>query len=74
MLITKTYKKDEVVLKKVPCIYYPFRFHKNKKNEVEALINLSSKVNSITLTYIVKLGLKVHFTDVKAQKIDGFMF
>ena len=34
------------------------------------MIDSSSEVNAITPTYISKLGFKVHFTDVEAQKID----
>lgn len=54
-------------------IYYPFYFCKDKKNKIKALINLDSKVNTMTPTYTLKLSVKVRFTDVRAQKIDGSM-
>ena len=38
---------------------------------MQALIDSSSKVNAITLGYALKLGLKICFTNVKTQKIDG---
>ena len=52
----------------VPCIYCPIWF---KKNEVQALINSSNKVNAIMLMYALKLGLKVRITNIRAQNIDG---
>ena len=52
-------------------IYYPLRFRKDKKNEVQALINSSSKVNIMMLAYALKLGLKICRINVGAQKIDG---
>ena len=42
-----------------------------KKSEVQALINFGSKVNTMTLGYALKLGLKIHLINVKAQKIDN---
>ena len=35
------------------------------------MIDSGSKVNTMTPTYIAKLGLKVRKTDIGAQKIDG---
>ena len=67
----KTIKKDDVALKGILCIYYPIKF---KKNEVEALINSSSEINVMALVYAAKLGLKVYYTNVRAQKIDGSIF
>ena len=43
-----------------------------QKNKVQALIDLSSKVNAITPVYASILGLQVQRTDVGVQKIDGF--
>lgn len=70
----KASKKDEIVLKRVSYIYYLLYFCKAKKNKMRTLINLSSKVNSITPRYNSKLGLKVCLTNVEAQKIDGSSF
>lgn len=42
-----------------------------KKNEILALLDLGSKVNAITLVFVSKPGLKVRYTNVGGQKIDG---
>lgn len=52
-------REDKVVLKRVLYIYYPLCFYKDKKNKVQALVNFSSKVNAITLAYILELDLKI---------------
>ena len=49
------------------CIYYPV---KCQKKQVKALLNSSSKVNTISSGYAKKLKLKVWQTNVKAQKIN----
>ena len=54
-------------------IHYSIWFKKSKA-QIRALINSGSEVNAITLRYALKLGLKVHFTNVEAQKIDGSIF
>ena len=59
---------NPLALNRVPCIHYPIRF---KKNEVRALIDLGSEINAMTPEYAPKLGLKIHASDVGAQKIDG---
>lgn len=41
---------------------------------MKVFINLGNKVNVMTLIYVVKLALKVCFTDVGAQKIDDSIF
>ena len=40
---------------------------------VQALLDSGSKVNVMTSAYMAVLGLRVCFTDVRAQKIDGSM-
>lgn len=70
MPVTKTSKEDNVVLERVPYIYYPFRFQKDN-SEVKALIKSGSKVKAITLAYVLKLGLKIRQTNTEVQKIDG---
>ena len=66
---------EEVVLEKVPCIYYPVWFQKDKGQEsqeqVRALLNSGSKVNAMSPAYVEKLCLKTWKTNVRAQKIDG---
>ena len=55
-------------MQRVLCVYYPIWF---KKKEVQALIDSGSEVNAMSPAYASKLGLKVHHTNVGAQKIDG---
>lgn len=74
VLIKETSKKDKVVLKKVPYIYYLLYFRKDKKIEMQALINSNSKINAIKPAYTLKLGLKVDHIDNGTQKIDEFTF
>ena len=68
--MTEASKKENVSLKRVPCIYYPLRFCKDTAG-IETLIDSDSKVNTISPTYALKLDLKDHHIDVRAQKIDG---
>lgn len=63
LLMTETSKKNDLVLKRIPYIYYLIWF---KKNEIQALINLGSKVNAITSTYTLKLGFQVYRINVRA--------
>ncbi len=64
--------KEGVIMKRIPCLYYPCYFEKNSK-KVGTLLDLVSKVNVMTLVYTIKLGLKVRNINVKAQKIDDFI-
>lgn len=64
--MTEANKKDKVILKRILYIHYPLRFYKDKENKVQALINLSSKLNSMTPAYRSKLGLKIYHIDVGA--------
>ena len=68
--VTEASQEDVVVLDWVSCIRYPIWFKKSKI-QVEALIDSGNKVNTMTPAYALKLGLKVHTTDVRAQKIDS---
>lgn len=70
--MTKTSREDEIVLQKVPCIYYPLYFRKDT-TEIKALFKFGNKVNTIILAYIAKISLKICSTNIKAQKIDGFI-
>ena len=60
------------VLDKVPCIYYPIQFRKDKGKDVLALLDSGSKVNAMTPVYAAHLDLKVRVTKVGVQKIDRF--
>ena len=72
--MTKASKEDNnVALARLLYIYYPLHFWKNT-NKLWALLDLSSEVNTITLAYASKLGLRVRRTNVRAQKIDGSTF
>lgn len=70
-LLTGINKEDNIVLKNVLYIYYLFRFYKNKKNNMQPLINSSNKINVITPAFISKLGLRVCRTNVKDEKINS---
>lgn len=63
--------KEDMALDQVSCIHYPVWF---KKDKIKALINSGSKVNAMSLRYALKLGLKVRYTNVKTQKINGSTF
>ena len=69
VLVTDNRDK-EVVLEKVPYIYYPVWFQENKGQEsqeqVRALLNSSSEVNAMSPAYVKKLGLKTRKTNVGA--------
>ena len=47
----------KVILDRVPCIYYPVQFRKDKGAIIRALIDLGSKVNTMTPAYAKQLGL-----------------
>lgn len=49
---------SEKAQKRVPYVYYLIQFQKNS-SKIKALINLSSEINAICLTYAKKLGLRI---------------
>ena len=49
----------ELILDRAPCIHYLVQFRKDKGVTIQALINLCSKVNIMTLAYAKQLGLQV---------------
>lgn len=60
-----------LVLDKMPYIYYPVQFRKDKNKEVILrLIDSGKKVNPMTLAHAARLNLTAPKTNVKAQKID----
>lgn len=65
-----THGSEKVVLKRVPCIYYPVLFQGDQE-QVKTLLNSGSEVNAISFAYAKKLGLKTWKTNVGAQRIDG---
>ena len=52
-------KKAQKVIRldQVPCIYYPVQFRKDQGAIIWVLIDLGSKVNTITPAYAKLLGL-----------------
>ena len=58
-------------LKHVSCIYYLVQFKSINKTQVQTLIDLGSEINAITPAYVSKLDLRVHHTNIEAQKIDS---
>lgn len=70
-LMIEASNKDKKTLERVLYIHYLLDFRKDKKNKIQALINLSSKVNTIAPRYITKISLKVCHINIGAQKIDG---
>ena len=70
-VIEASKKDQEIILARVPCIYCPMQFQKDKRATIWVLINSSSKINALTPAYPKQLGLRVWKIDVRAQKIDG---
>lgn len=58
------------VLQQVLSIKYLIIFQEKK---IKALINSNSKVITITLVYVTKLGLTIRQTSVKTQIIDSLV-
>ena len=65
----------EATLKRVPYIQYQVQFcqknDENKDKNVKALIDSSSKINTMHSTYATRLGLCTRKIDVGIQKING---
>ena len=55
---------------RVFCICYPIWFQKSEV-QVQALFDFGSEVNTMTLGYASKLGLKIRLTNVGVWKIDS---
>lgn len=55
--IIEASKKDKMILAQIPYIYYLFHFCKDKKNDVQALINFGNKVIAMTPVDASKLDL-----------------
>ena len=64
--------QEVIILDRVPYIYYPVQFWKDKVT-IWALIDSGSEINAMTLVYVKQLGLWTRKTDVGAQKIDGLL-
>lgn len=55
--------KENMALNELSYIYYLIWF---KKYKIKALINFGSEINTMSSNYILKLGFKVCFINVKA--------
>lgn len=66
MLLIEASLKNDISLKKILYISYLLCFYKNKKNKIWALLYFGSKINIILLAYLLKLGFKIHYINVKA--------
>lgn len=63
LLTTRASMKNTLLLpKQFLYMHYLFWF---KKNKLQTLINLESKINTITPVYILKLGFKICLTSVR---------
>ena len=60
-----TQEEKEVILDRIPCIYYQVQFRKDKET-IRALIDSGSEVNTMTPAYAKKLSLRTRRTDVGA--------
>lgn len=58
-------KDTLLMLDWMPNIHYQFRSQKNIAG-VKALTNFGSEVNIMTPAYVLKLGLKTHYTNIGA--------
>ena len=65
----------EVVLKKVPCIYYPVQFQEGQEQksqkqkgqeQVKALLDSNGKINAMSPAFASKLGLHIRKINVRA--------
>lgn len=65
MLMTK--KKIEEKLEQVTCIWYFIIF----KDQIETLLNLQDKVNTMSQVFAYQLSFKTWKTSVWTQKIDN---
>ncbi len=54
-------------LERLPCIRYPITF----KDQTKALLDSEREVNAMKHAFAQQLGLKIHKTNVRAQKIVG---
>ena len=65
-------REKALILEHILYIHYLVQFKKNVHGaQVQALIGFESEVNAMTPVYTSKLDLKVHPTNLRAQKIDG---
>ena len=59
---------EKIVFEKIPYIYYLVCFQKYQE-QIKILFDSGSKVNTMSLVYVKKLGFKTWKTNFRAQKI-----
>ena len=64
-----TNRNKEVVVR-ISYIHYPVQFQEGQE-QVRALLDSGSKVNTMNPAFARKLGLYIRKTNIAAQKIDG---
>ena len=62
----------KVVLKKIPCIYYPVQFQESQK-QIRALLDSDSEIHTMNPAFTQKLDLHIRKTNIRTQKIDDFV-
>lgn len=73
VLITQTSKEKNLALARILCIYYLLCMQKNI-NTIQVLLDLDSKVNTMILAYVLKLGFQICRTNIRAWKINSSIF
>lgn len=68
---TSVAEANREILERILYICYLIQF---KKNEVQALLNSSNEINTITLAFALKLGLKIYHINIRTQKINSSIF
>ena len=59
---------------RMPYIYYSICFQKSpKQKQIKTLFNSSGKINIMNLTFAQKSNSHLQKTNIRAQKINGFI-
>ena len=67
MSMTEKKMEEKEKLEPVPYIWYLVTF----KYQIEALLDIKSKVNTMSQAFTSQLGFKIQKTNIEAQKIDN---
>ncbi len=68
--MSKTDKKTEEKLERIPYIWYPVTF----KDQTEVQLDSGSKVNAMNQVFAQQLGLKIRKTNVGARKSTALLW
>ena len=66
IFISETDNNEELI--RMSYIYNSVQF---QKEQIQALLDRNSEMNSISLDFIWKLSFNIEKTNIRAQKIDG---